>query len=261
MNNDLPWDAIGYDKISSNVQLEWGRKLLEKRRWIGNEIVLDAGAGSGNLTNTLVEKVPSGWVYAVDSDSNMVQQAKSVLSHWRNLEVIHSSMETVDLPVKVDIIFSNSALHWILNQENVFSHFWQLLKPNGELLIECGGHGNLDRALSIIFRTVKSNQFSEYFSNWKQTWHFPKKDDTTRLLQKAKFGDIRVNLSYLDMGFSDRESFANFVKTVIMKAFLGYITDAKKKDQFLNMFLDEFERSYGNWSLDFTRLNILAKKF
>lgn len=33
------------DMVSSNVQLEWSRKLLEKRRWIGNEIVMDAGAG------------------------------------------------------------------------------------------------------------------------------------------------------------------------------------------------------------------------
>jgi hypothetical protein len=36
--------------------------------------------------------------------------------------------------------FSNSALHWILDHEAVFSHFWQLVKPNSELLIECDGH-------------------------------------------------------------------------------------------------------------------------
>src|SRR3954454_20762944 len=101
-NNNNSWDARTYDKVSSNVQLEWGRKLLDKRRWIGNEIVMDAGAGSGNLTEILCEKVPGGRVYAVDADSNMVQQSKSTLSHWRNVEVIHSSMESVNLPLKVD---------------------------------------------------------------------------------------------------------------------------------------------------------------
>ncbi len=30
-------------------QLDWGCKLLKKRRWIGNEIVMDAGVESGNL--------------------------------------------------------------------------------------------------------------------------------------------------------------------------------------------------------------------
>jgi trans-aconitate 2-methyltransferase len=261
-NNNHSWDARTYDKVSSDVQLEWGRKLLEKkRRWIGNEIVMDAGAGSGNLTKILADKVPNGQVYAVDADSNMVLQAKSNLSAYRNVQVIRSSMDNVNLPTEVDIIFSNSALHWILDQAGVFSHFWQLLKPNGELLIECGGHGNIDRTLSLIFKIMQSDQFRKNFVNWKQSWYFPKPDETERLLQKARFKEIQVNLSKLTTTFSDRESFANFVKTVIMKAFLGYLPDANKKDQFVDAFLNEFERSGGAWSLDFMRLGIFARKF
>lgn len=120
MYNDHPWDAWTYDKVSGNVQLEWGRKLLDKRRWIGNERVMDAGAGSGNLTKILANKVSQGQVYAVDADPNMVQQAKSNLSGWRNVQVIQSSMDKVNLPTEVDAIFSNAALHWVVDQEGVF---------------------------------------------------------------------------------------------------------------------------------------------
>ena len=61
MNNDNnSWDARTYDKASITVQLEWGRKLLANRQWVGNEIVMDAGAGSGNLTKILAGKVPHG---------------------------------------------------------------------------------------------------------------------------------------------------------------------------------------------------------
>ena len=105
INNNRSWDARTYDKVSSNVQLEWGRNLLEKRTWIGNEIVMDAGAGSGNLTKILADKVPHGKIYAIDSDYNMVQQAKSNLSGCTNVRIIHSSMEDVNLPTKVHIIF------------------------------------------------------------------------------------------------------------------------------------------------------------
>ncbi|HEX6281930.1 MAG TPA: methyltransferase domain-containing protein [Nitrososphaera sp.] len=260
-NNNHSWDARTYDKVSSNMQLEWGQKLLEKRRWVGNEIVIDAGAGSGNLTKILADKVPTGQVFAVDADSNMVQQAKSNLSGYGNVQVIHSRMDKVNLPTEVDVIFSNSALHWILDQEALFSHFWQLLKPNGELLIECGGHGNVERMLSLIFKIMQSDEFKEHFVDWKQSWYFPKPDEIERLLKKARFRDIQVNLSNQTTTFSDRESFANFVKTVVMKPFLGYIPDSKKKDQFLDAFLNEFERSSGRaWSLNFMRLNISARK-
>jgi len=45
-----------------------------------------------------------------------------------------------------------------------------------------------------------------------------------------------------------------------MKPFLGYLTDDKKKEQFLATFLNEFERSGLTWSLDNVRLGIFARK-
>lgn len=259
-NDNNPWDARTYDKASINVQLEWGRKLLEKRQWVGNEIVMDAGAGSGNLTKILADKVPRGKVFAVDADSNMVHKAKSNLSDYKNVQVIHSSMDKVYLPIEVDVIFSNAALHWILDQEALFSHFWQLLKPNGELLIEGGGGKNLEMTIPVIFKIMQSDQFKEYFVNWKPTWYFRMPEETERLLQNIRFRDIQVNLSRKSTSFSDRESFAIFVKTVIMKPFLGYIPGPKKKDEFLDAFLDELERSDQSWSLDFMLLSIFARK-
>jgi len=268
-NSNHSWDARTYNKVSSNVQLEWGRKLFAKRRWNGNEIVMDAGAGSGNLTKILADRVPNGQVYAVDADANMVEQASYNLSGYKNAQVIQSSMDKVNLPAgTIDVIFSNAALHWVLNHDAVFTHFWQLLKSNGggggggELLIECaGGNDNLAGTLPVIFKIMQYNQFKEYFVNWKQPWHYAKPADTKRLLQKAGFKNIQVNLSNRTTPFSDLHSFAIFVRTVIMKPFLGYISDSCKKDEFLDVFLNEYKHSdHQLWSLDFTLLNIFARK-
>ena len=260
MNTNHSWDARAYDKVSTNVQLEWSQKLLEKKLWVGNEIVMDAGAGSGKLTKILADKVPNGKVYAVDADPNMIQQAKSNLSHSKNVQIFYSSMDKVYLPSQVDVIFSNAALHWILDQEGVFSHFWQLLKPNGQLLIECGGGKNLEKTLSVIFKIMQSDQFKVYFVNWKPTWYFPMQEETERLLHKARFRDIQVNLSKKFTSFPDCESFAIFVKTVIMKPFLGYISDSKKRDEFLNAFLSDVKYLGQPQLLDFMLLSIFARK-
>ncbi len=268
-NSNHSWDARTYDKVSINVQLEWGRNLIENRRWVGNEIVLDAGAGSGNLTRILADKVPDGQVYAVDADANMVEYAKSNLPGYKNVQVIHSSMDKVNLPTKVDVIFSNAALHWVLNHDDVFSHFRRLLKSSngrsggGELLIECaGGNDNLAGTLPVIFRIMQYDQFKEYFVNWKQSWQYPKPDEAERLLQEAGFKNIKVKLSKRTTYFSDPQCFAIFVRTVIMKPFLGYISDSKKKDEFVEVFLNEHEErsDHQAGSLDFTLLNIFARK-
>ncbi|MEW6604864.1 MAG: class I SAM-dependent methyltransferase [Thermoproteota archaeon] len=99
------WDARTYNKISSNVQLEWGQRLLERRKWLGNEIVMDGGAGSGNLTKILASKVSGGQVYAVDADPNMVKQSITNLSDCRNVKILNSSMDSVTLPTDVDVVF------------------------------------------------------------------------------------------------------------------------------------------------------------
>lgn len=109
---------------------------------------------------------------------------------------------------------------------------------------------------------MQSDQFREYFVNWKQSWYFPERDETEQLLQKTRFKDIQVNLLKLTTTFSGRESFAIFSRIVIMNTFLDYLPDVKKKkDQFVNAFLMEFEHSEGAWSLGFMRLSIFARKF
>ena len=118
----------------------------------------------------------------------------------------------------------------------------------------------MERAVRVIYKLIQSNQFKEHFVNWKQSWYFPRADETERVLKKARFRDIQISMSKRTTFFSNRDEFAIFVRTVIMKPLLGYIPDAKKKEQFLNAFLKEIEQSDWAWSLDYVRLGIFARK-
>jgi trans-aconitate 2-methyltransferase len=60
------WDARTYDQVSRLVQYRWGQQVLKWRKCRGDEIVIDAGCGSGLLTKQLAKKVPRGKVYAVE---------------------------------------------------------------------------------------------------------------------------------------------------------------------------------------------------
>src|SRR5215831_4219499 len=148
------WDARTYDQVSRLVQYRWGIQVLKWRKWRGDEIVMDAGCGSGLLTKQLAKHVPRGKVYAVDIDSNMIIQAKNNLQFIDNVEIIQSSFIDIKLPRKLDVIFSNSAFHWIQDHRKAFQNFWNMLKPmnncttssnrnntessTNQLLIQCG---------------------------------------------------------------------------------------------------------------------------
>ena len=56
---------------------------------------MDAGCGSGLLTKLLARKVPRGKVYAVDVDSNMINQAKQNLNDLKNVELVQDDFADV----------------------------------------------------------------------------------------------------------------------------------------------------------------------
>ena len=124
MNEDRNcWDAKTYDEVSQLVQYRWGQQILEWRKWSGDEIVMDAGCGSGLLTKLLAQKVSRGKVYGVDIDSNMIKQARRNLKGLENIELVQSHVAEVKLPTKLDVIFSNAHFIGFMIIQKFFSTF------------------------------------------------------------------------------------------------------------------------------------------
>ena len=259
------WDATTYDRIS-DAQESWGHEIIEYRKWKGNEIVLDAGCGSGRLTKILSIKVPQGKVIAVDSDLAMIRLAKENLAKFSNIEFIKMDISQLEIAEKVDVVFSNAVLHWILNHKKVFECFWQILNPDGQLLIQCGGHRNLVKTLSIINKVSRSKEFYNYFCNnkgddiWRQTWYFAKKEDTERILQDFK--NIQVFLEDKEAKFHNKEEYFLFLKTIVLLPYLKYLPNDMLKDKFAKSVIQEIDTNAKElqWKLDFVRLNINAIK-
>jgi trans-aconitate 2-methyltransferase len=265
------WDAQTYDEVSRLVQYRWGQQVLEWRKWNGNETVMDAGCGSGLLTKLLARKVPRGKVYAVDIDSNMIKQAKQNLNDLKNVELVQDDFADVKLHTKLDVIYSNAALHWVHDHRRVFQHFWKMLNCDGtrrrQLLIQCGGYGNLQRILALLRRVMGLNEFKVYLTNMNQPWYFAKPYDTTRLLREIGYVNTKVQLHDDLVIMTNREIYSRFVKTVIMKPFLEHLPNDKIRNRYLKLFLHEVEKRSNSskksqtlWSLDYVRLNIIADK-
>lgn len=284
--NEGSWDARTYDQVTYLVQYRWGQQVLEWRKWLGNEIVMDAGCGSGLLTKQLAKKVPRGKVYAVDIDSNMIKQARKNLQLFDNVEIMQSSFTDIKLPQKLDVVFSNSALHWLQDHRKAFRIFWEMLKPthsnnkdtadssnsignisSSQLLIQCGGYGNLQQIITLLERITHLDQFKAYFTKWKQSWYFAKPDDTNKLLEEIGYVNTRVYSNSDCIILPNRHMYSRFVKTVVAKPYLEHLSPDngdKLKTAFLELFLDEVKK-YSNksktrWFLDFVRLNIVARR-
>lgn len=80
-----------------------------------NEIVLNAGCGTGRVTKIIADTGKKGKVYAYDTDANMISNAKKPQGFFKHIVSIRSDLSDLDLQEKVNLVFSNAEIHrvWI----------------------------------------------------------------------------------------------------------------------------------------------------
>jgi trans-aconitate 2-methyltransferase len=134
------WDAAAYSRLST-PQTAMGRDVLARLELAGDETVLDAGCGSGNVTELLVDRLPAGRVIAVDGPPSMVREARERLPD--RVDVREADLLELELEEPVDAILSTATFHWILDHDRLFARLHAALKPGGRLVAQCGGEGNV----------------------------------------------------------------------------------------------------------------------
>ena len=142
----MAWDAATYDVVS-DPHVKWAEAVLERLPLRGDETVLDAGCGSGRVTELLLERLPRGRVLAVDADAAMVAQARERLGERARVEQQDLLELTVD--ERVDAVFSTATFHWIGDHGTLFARLHDALRPGGRLVAQCGGHGNIAKVRAI----------------------------------------------------------------------------------------------------------------
>ncbi len=124
--------------------------------------VLDAGCGSGADVNLLQHKFPKAQVIGVDGSFAYLQQAvqqqraasvsvNRLLAAWlkrRSAVANHQWIcaDFAELPLSaqsVDVVWSNLALHWHPQPDQVFAGWRRLLKVDGLLMFSCFGPDSL----------------------------------------------------------------------------------------------------------------------
>ena len=134
------WDAASYEELADPMT-RWGAEFLEQVELRGDELVVDAGCGTGRVTELLLERLPGGAVLAVDVSEEMVGVAAERFAGDGRVRVERQDLLELDAGESADVIFSTATFHWILDHDKLFQKLAENLKPGGLLAAQCGGYG------------------------------------------------------------------------------------------------------------------------
>jgi trans-aconitate 2-methyltransferase len=254
------WDANLYEDASS-VQQRWGVALLDQRTWRGDEHVLDAGCGTGIVTEELVKRVPRGRVVAIDNDPMMIEKATPRLGRYsERTRVLAGDILALPDVGTFDVVFSNAVFHWIQDHDRLFEELLRHLKPGGELLAQCGGEGNLERVRKVTEGLRQEEPFAPFFRGWKAPWNYEDDASTTERLFITGFVHADASLKAAPVTFPDDETFARFANAVILRPYLGALPTPQLRGELLGRFVERMEQLGHGRTLDYVRLTIRAQR-
>lgn len=135
INASSRWEPDDYAKNAAFVPA-LGAPVLALLAPKPGEHILDLGCGDGVLTEKLVEA--GAIVVGVDASDTMIEAARA-----RGVDAHVADGQTLGFSAEFDAVFSNAALHWMLDGEAVARGVFRALKPGGRFVGEMGGQGNV----------------------------------------------------------------------------------------------------------------------
>jgi trans-aconitate methyltransferase len=138
------WDTELYESHHAFVW-QYGEGLLDLLAPKPGERILDLGCGTGQLTAKIADAGAS--VLGLDASPDMIGQARQ---NYPRLQFRLEDATAMQLQSEFDAVFSNAALHWMLDARAVAKNVARALKPAGRFVAELGGQGNIAQIMSAI---------------------------------------------------------------------------------------------------------------
>jgi trans-aconitate 2-methyltransferase len=241
------WDARTYDRVSE-PQVRWGTAVLDRLPLDGDERVLDAGCGSGRVTELLADRLPRGRVIALDGSPSMIDAARDRLARFdpRIDYLVADLQQPLPIEEPVDAVFSTATFHWVPDHDALFSNLAAVTRHGGWLVAQCGGAGNVSRVMRAL---------ASIGDGWLGPAHFETPLATTRRLEAAGYVDVECWLVDEPTTFEPGEPFETFLRTVALGPHLERLPPAEHV-----AFVRTVAERVGEPVMDYVRLNIVARR-
>ncbi len=252
------WDAGEYEKLSAPMT-SWGAGIVGRLETRGDEAAIDAGCGTGRVTELLLEKLPEGSVLAVDSSRAMVEAARRRFAGESRVRVERQDLLSLEVRERADFILSTATFHWINDHDRLFRNLAQALKPDGRLVAQCGGEGNISRATNSANEVVEQDRFRPYFEGWQDHKYYADPLSTKGRLEAVGFEEVETWLHDEVAAFDSVEELARYLGVIVLGGHLDRLPE-ELKGPFAAEVARKIAAVDGAPALDYVRLNITARR-
>lgn len=238
------WNAAAYDRLPIPMT-RWGETVLGWLDLAGDERVLDAGCGTGQVTEKLRARLPRGEVVALDGSVSMIERARERLGDDRMTYLVADLQRPLPIDEPVDAVLSTATFHWVLDHDALFHNLAAAMRQGAQLAAQCGGEGN------IVSIEAALRDMGEDFAGRK---HYPGPEPTRQRLQAAGFTDVQAWL-HAEPSPIPEGDLEVYLGTICLGDHVEGMSDDERSS-----FVHEVARRLPEPVIDYVRLNIRARR-
>ena len=238
------WDAVAYDRLPIPTT-RWGGAVVDRLELRGDETVLDAGCGTGQVTELLLRRLPRGRVVAVDGSPAMAARARERLRDDRVSVLVADLLDPMPLARRVDAVLSTATFHWIADHRRLFSNLAAALRPGGQLEAQCGGAGNIATVIGAV-RTlgIDAGVGKRYATA----------EETSEILRASGFVDVRCWLEQRPTPLP-QDDLEDYLRAICLGGVLERMAESER-----DTFVRNVASAMPEPTIDYVRLNISARR-
>ena len=163
-----------------------------------------------------------------------------------------------------DLIFSNAALHWVDDHQKFLHGAASVLKPDGRLVVSCGGKGNAQDVFVALRPEMRLKRWREFFRKMPTPYFFYAPADYEKWLPKSGFKIQSLKLAPKDATYEGADGFAAWLRTT----WIPYVQRVPEnlREEFIAAVTERYVAKHppdadGKVHVNMVRLEIDAVKF
>lgn len=243
------WDPARYQRNAGFVPV-LGEPVLALLAPQPGERVLDLGCGEGSLTLKIV--AAGAAVVGIDQSAEQIAAARS-----RGIDAQVADAAALAFESEFDAVFSNAALHWMLDPDAVIACVYRALKPGGRFVGEMGGAGNVAQVMAAAIAGLDRRGVD---GRAAIPWYFPTPGDYRGRLERR--GLVIREIALIPRPTPIPGDVRSWLET-FGEAFIKRLPPGAQAD-----YLDEIAAAVaptlrgpdGQWTIDYVRLRFAAEK-
>ncbi len=223
--------------------------------------ILDVGCGPGKVTERLGMKFSDAHIVGIDPSRSAVAKARTEHSPENlKIEYRHDRIEDYCPDEELDsydLIFSNSAMHWVKEQHQAYQNLRKLITDDGLLAIHQGHKGSYKELHQIAVEVLNDFDYTVYFENLNPPLDliYHTKEEMGELLDHHGFKPIEFNIGNSTAPESIIDDFAE----ASLNAYCDRLESVSQQDVFREQFKRRAQKQLDPSDITVRRIYVVAK--